>query len=123
MPTVKVVLYREADGTIPFLEWFESLSPKMQDKVRVKIERLAQLGHELHRPEAEYLTNGIYELRAIRARVRIRVLYFFHGRSKIVVSHGFVKKQQQVPARELRRALIHMASYRLNPDLHTSEDL
>lgn len=123
MPPVKVVLYREVDGTIPFLEWFESLSPKMRDKVRIKIERLAELGHALRRPEADYLTDSIYELRAMRAAIRMRVLYFFHGRSKVVISHGFAKKQRQVPVRELRRALLHMTRYCLNPELHTCEDL
>jgi len=44
------------------LEWPDSLPAKIQDKCVVKIERLRELGHELRRPEADLLQNGICEL-------------------------------------------------------------
>jgi hypothetical protein len=44
MPQIQVVFYREDDGTVPFLEWFEGLPAKAQDKCRLKIERLRELG-------------------------------------------------------------------------------
>ena len=54
----------EEDGTAPFLSWLLSLPDRAQDKVRLRVQRLAELGHELRRPEADYLRDGIYELRA-----------------------------------------------------------
>ena len=60
MPTIPVVFYRESDGTAPVLEWLEALPAKAQDKCRVKIERLCELGHELRRPEADLLRDGIH---------------------------------------------------------------
>ena len=53
MPPIPVVFYRESDGTAPVLEWLEALPAKVQDKCRIKIERLYELGHELRRPEAD----------------------------------------------------------------------
>lgn len=50
MPKTEVVFYREDDGTVPLLEWFEGIPSKAQDKCRVRIELLKQLGHELRRP-------------------------------------------------------------------------
>lgn len=55
MPRTNVLLYRDDDGTVPILEWLDGLTPKAQDKCRVKIERLRELGHELRRPEADFL--------------------------------------------------------------------
>ena len=55
-----MVYYVEEDGTVPFLNWFHDLIPKVQAKCLVRIERLGDLGYELRRPEAEYLENGIY---------------------------------------------------------------
>lgn len=55
MPKTHVVFYQEDDGRAPVLEWLDTLSPKAQDKCRIKIERLQELGHELRRPEADYL--------------------------------------------------------------------
>jgi hypothetical protein len=56
MPKTKVVFYREDDGSVPILEWLDSLQPKALDKCAVRIERLAELGHELRRPEADFFT-------------------------------------------------------------------
>jgi hypothetical protein len=41
------------------LEWLDTLPAKIQDKCVVKIERLRELGHELRRPEADLLQQGI----------------------------------------------------------------
>ena len=49
-------------------------STRYRDVARVQ--RLAELGHELRRPEGDHLRDGIYEL---RARLNYRLPYFFHG--------------------------------------------
>jgi hypothetical protein len=64
-----VVLFRELDGGVPLLEWLEKQSDKVKAKCLVKVERLAELGYELRRPEADLLREGIYELR-VRWTVR-----------------------------------------------------
>jgi len=53
VPETNVVLFAEADGTCPLLSWLDGLSPKVQDKCIAKVERLAEMGHELRRPEAD----------------------------------------------------------------------
>jgi len=67
LPEVRVVLYLEADESVPLFEWYDRLPKRAKDKCRVRIERLRELGHELRRPEADYLRDGIYELRAKHA--------------------------------------------------------
>lgn len=63
MPKIAVVFYQEDAKTVPVLDWLDHLPAKAQDKCRLRIERLRDLGHELRRPEADYLRDGIYELR------------------------------------------------------------
>jgi phage-related protein len=70
----------------------------------VKIGRLAELGNELRRPEADYLRDGIYELRASYQGVQYRVLCFFAGKGAAVLSHG-ITKEREVPNREIERAI------------------
>ena len=82
MPLTKIIFYLDDDGTVPVLEWLRDLPPKVQDKCVVKIERLASLGHELRRPEADYLRDKIYELRIGRQGINYRILYFFYGNNK-----------------------------------------
>jgi phage-related protein len=63
MPKTTVVFYQDGPNTVPVLDWLNSLPTKALDKCRVRIERLRDLGHELRRPEADFLRDGIYELR------------------------------------------------------------
>ena len=77
MPRTLVVFYREEDSdAVPVLDWLDSLSEKALAKCTVKIERLAELGHELRRPEADYLRDDIYELRVGLQGINYRILYF-----------------------------------------------
>jgi hypothetical protein len=72
-----VVFYKDREGNVPVLEWLDALPAKIQDKGVVKIERLRELGHELRRPEADLLRNGIYEPRVGREGMNYRILYSF----------------------------------------------
>ena len=116
MPETEVTIFSEDDGSVPLLVWLDQLPPKAQDKCIVKIERLAALGHELRRPEADYLRNGIYELRIALQSVRYRILYFFHGRNA-VISHGLIKTSK-VPPKEIDLAIERQARYAQNPAKH-----
>src|SRR5690348_18212243 len=91
---------------------------KVQAKCIERIDRLAQMGHELRRPEADYLRDGIYELRASYQGVHFRMLYFFHQQEAIVVSHGLAK-EQRVQFREVELARRRKAKFEANPSRHT----
>lgn len=119
MPRTDVVFFQEDDDRVPLLEWLDRLVPKAQDKCLARLGRLEQLGHELRRPEADYLEDDIYELRAKHIGVNYRMLYFFHGRRAVVVSHGFTKQQARAPGRELAAAKRRKATFEKDPDGHT----
>jgi len=118
MPKTKMVFYKEDDGTAPMLEWLDSLQPKALDKCAVRIERLEEMGYELRRPEADLLRDSIYELRVGLQHVNYRMLYFFHGRTAAVISHGLVK-EDKVPSKEIDRAIEKKRKFEQNPDAHT----
>lgn len=121
MPTTPVVFYRESDGTAPVLDWLDALPAKAQDKCRIKIERLCELGHELRRPEADLLRDGIYELRVELQGINYRILYFFHGRTAAVLAHGLVK-ERAVPSREIDVALARKRLFEQDPERHTYQE-
>jgi len=77
MPKTKVILYQEEDGSVPVIEWLDKLPQRAQIKCLARIERLAEEGHALRRPEADYLRDGIYELRIGLQGIHYRILYFF----------------------------------------------
>jgi phage-related protein len=114
----ELVYYQEEDGVVPLVEWFSNLPVKVIQKCQAKLDRLEQLGHELRRPEADYLRDEIYELRASYQGVHYRMLYFFHGRLAVVVSHGLMK-ERAVPPRDIDLAVKRKARFEAEPDRHT----
>ncbi|HEY3303720.1 MAG TPA: type II toxin-antitoxin system RelE/ParE family toxin [Candidatus Binatia bacterium] len=121
MPKIAVVFYQEDENTVPVLDWFDGLPAKLQDKLRVRIERLRDLGHELRRPEADYLRDGIYELRVGFRGMNYRILYFFHGRMAAVLANGLVK-EREVPPRDIEEAIRRNRKFELEPQRHTYKE-
>ncbi len=120
MPLTEVILYQEEDGTCPLLLWLDGMPPKVQDKCYVRIVRLEEMGHELRRPEGDYLRDDIYELRVSFQRIQYRMLYFYHE-GRAVVSHGLVK-ESEVPPKEIQLAIERMQSFTKDPSKHTHEE-
>lgn len=118
VPRTQVVFYQEAAGSVPVLDWLDTLPAKVQDKCRVKIERLQDLGHELRRPEADLLRDGIYELRVGLQGINYRILYFFHGKVAAVLAHSLVK-ERVVPPREIDEAIKRKQRFERDPGTHT----
>jgi len=121
VPRTRVVFYQEEDGWVPILEWFDELIPKARVKCRFRLDRLRELGHELRRPEADSLRDEIYELRVSLQGINYRMLYFFHGDTAAVVSHGIVKGRA-VPPREINLAIERKRKFLQHPQRHTYEE-
>src|SRR5262249_46324098 len=120
MPETEVIFYQEEDGGVPVRDWLENLQASNRRafaKCVARIQRLAELGHELRRPEADLLRDGIHELRAKLGRVQ----YFFAGRTVAVLLHA-ITKTDKVPATEIDRAVRRMEAFRANRDRHSLAD-
>jgi phage-related protein len=81
---------------------------------------LSRLGFELRRPMADFLRDGIYELRVKVKRVHYRMLYFFHGRNVVVLSHGCTK-EGAVPKVEIERAATNKSLVEKDDEKYTAE--
>ncbi len=120
MPETRLFFYKEGDGSVPLVNWFYTLSHKAVAKCRDRIKRLKELGHEIRRPHGDYLRDDIYELRASLEGVHYRMLYFFHGNTAVVISHGIIK-EKKVPYKEIDRAIERRKNFLENPQQHTHE--
>ncbi len=118
MPKTKITIYQEQAEVVPLLDWLDEQSEKVQDKCIAKIRRLEKMGLELRRPECDYLSEGIYELRVKGNKVNYRILYAFSGKNAVLLSHGCTKGRK-VPRKEIKRAMKNLAEYKRNPRKHT----
>ena len=106
-----IEFYCTEDGTEPARIFIESLDAKMIAKVLKIMDLLEQNGPLTRLPYSEHLHDGIFEIRAKQGTTIVRVLYFFSFGKKIVLTHGFVKKTQETPKRELEKALQYRIDY------------
>ena len=124
MPETAVLFFRDDSGEVPVREWLYNL--RRQDRKAfancvAAIRLLAMFGHELRRPQVDYLRDGIYELRAKKGRVNYRVLYFFYGQNVALIAHGLTK-EAKVPDTDIDRAVARKKRYEQDPERHTSEE-
>ncbi len=66
------------------------------------VERLESDGR-LVEPYGKKLDKGLFEMR-IRRGGQIRILYFYQEKEFVIGVHGFVKKTQKAPQKELKQA-------------------
>ena len=110
-------------GKVPVHAWLGELAGKDAKAAAAciaKIRLLAALGHELRRPHADYLRDGIHELRVKRGRVNYRILYFFHGQNVALLAHGLTK-EKKVPDVDINRAIERKKQYEQNPKKYKAE--
>jgi phage-related protein len=123
MPATAVLLYQEQEGTVPVLEWLKELQRKNRaafEKCLFLLDLLEEFGHELRRPRADLLRDGVYELRTKVQNVNYRLLYGFVGKDIAVVAHA-VTKTAKVPDRDIDLAARRLALVRRSPRKHTAE--
>lgn len=107
----EVEYYEKRDGTLPAEEFILSQDTKMQAKLFRLIELLELKGNNLREPYSKFLSDGIYEIRAIQGNDITRVLYFFVVGRKVILTNGFVKKTQKTPKSEIDLAKKYRADY------------
>ena len=111
----EIELYEKVDGEIPVLDFILSLGPKQQAKVFREIELLKKFGNELHFPHVRKMEgekyNSLWELRIEFASDAFRIFYFMYYQNRSILLHGFSKKTQKTPAKELETAFNRMNDY------------
>jgi phage-related protein len=101
-PTYTIVFYRTASGREPVREWLQGLERLEQVKLGEDLQTL-QYRWPLGMPFVKSLRQGLYELRTRLPSRICRVLFVVKGKN-IVLLHGFIKKTQKTPPREIEVA-------------------
>ena len=98
------IFYETREGKSPVEAFIDSLDEETQDKFILKKQLLQDLGPQLRYSHTDNLEEGIFELRFKEREGQIRVLFFFFYGKRIIFSHGFVKKTQKTPRKEIEIA-------------------
>lgn len=124
MPRTEIHFFRDDRGRAPVRDWLQGLrftNHRALAKCNTRLRQLAELGFEIRRPQADYLREGIYELRIRSGHEQLRILYFFHGRNVVVLAHA-LGKEERLSEPDLHRALIRKRAHEADPEAHTSPE-
>lgn len=110
-----VIYYEKESGEVPVVDFISALPPKQRAKALWEVRLLAENGTGLREPYAKSIQGekykGLFELRIQQGNDISRIFYFLPVGNTFVLLHGFVKKTNKTPARELDTALRYMQDY------------
>ena len=107
----QVEFYTTETGSEPVKDFLDNLDLKMRAKALRELTILQDKGNTLREPHSKYIGNGIFELRIKFASNISRIFYFFYVNNKIILTNGFIKKQQKTPPSEIEKAMKYKKSY------------
>lgn len=107
-----IIFYEKTNGTVPVQEFLDSLPEKHHAKALRDIDVLEKYGTKLTEPHVKHVEGKLWELRIKSASDISRVFYFIPLGTDIVLLHGFVKKTQKTPDREIQTANTYLEDYR-----------
>ena|SRR3989344_3423816 len=108
----RIEYYQTARGDVPVKEFIDRLSPEGKVKLTGVIESLKEFGVMLGMPHVKKITgNELWELRT-SGKYASRVLYVLRTGRTFVLLHGFLKKTNETPEKEIKQGLKRLADYK-----------
>jgi len=107
----KVIYYTTYLGENPPREFIESLTEKQQRKVARILRNIEEYGLITAIPHVKKLKGTpLWEIR-ILGKDNIRIFYAVVVFDSVLLVHGFIKKSQQTPWREIQKALNYLKDW------------
>lgn len=102
-PILNVVFFQTDTGREPVREWLKSLDKADRKAIGEDI-KLVQFRWPLGMPLVRKMETDLWEVRSNLSGQRIARVFFTVGGSEIALLHGFIKKSQETPQRDLNLA-------------------
>ena len=102
---MKVVYFVTDAGRKPVEEFIKGLNVHSRDRFFIIAQLLEDFGRGLAWPHARHIGNAIFELRFDAVEGTARVLYFFFGGEKAILTNGFIKKTNKTLKHEKATAV------------------
>jgi len=106
-----ILFYTEESGQEPVREFLATLDQKTQIRFLWSIEQLQIRNTQAREPLVRHLEGKIWELRRESDTNIYRLLYAFLNGKRILFLHGFQKKTQKTPRREIEIAERRLESF------------
>jgi len=108
---LKLYFYYNSRGKSAIKDFYDSLGLKVKSKILVYISVLIREDGNLGLPYCRHIKNKIWELRVDFDKNYYRLFYFIFDGEKIILLHGFNKKTDKTPAKEMNKAEDYYQDY------------
>ena len=88
-----------------------NLPMKIRVKAFASLKILSEYGNNLREPYSKYIDKGIFELRIKFSTDITRIFYFFIKDNKIILTNGYIKKQNKLDSNEFSKAVKYKEDY------------
>ena len=102
-PILNVIFFHTDSGHAPVQQWLRGLEKADRKAIGEDI-RLVQFGWPLGMPLVRKMEDQLWEIRSYLSRRRIARILFSIRDNKMLLLHGFIKKSQKTPQRDLNLA-------------------
>lgn len=103
--------YSSPSGGEPIQEFIDNLQEKTKTRIYNSFELLCEFGLILRMPHVKKLTGTpLWELR-ILGEASLRFFYIAKTGRSFLILHGFTKRKQQTPKREIETAMGRLKEY------------
>jgi len=107
-----IVYYKSVSGEYPVYDFINKLEVKSRSKIINTIDLLEMYGIKLGTPHVKKVAGtGLWELRILGGD-NIRILYIAITGRAFLLLHGFIKKVQKTPKKEIKTAVMRLKDYR-----------
>ena len=110
----KVEFFKFPNDNSPVLDWFQSQEPKVKAKLARIFDLLEGEGISVGKPYVAPLEDKLYEIRIEQDTNIYRILYFAYTDKRFILLHGFQKKTQKTPKKELDLSKERMKAFLAN---------
>ena len=108
----KIDYYSTPSGQEPVQKFIEKLAYMPRSRAHNTLELLAEFGTRLGLPHAKKVTGTpLWELRILGEK-SLRFFYVAKAGHIFLLLHGFTKKTQKIPKKEIKTALMRLREYK-----------
>ena len=101
----KIEFYQSINGKSAVYEWFLAQEPKVKARFAQIFDLLQNKGILLGMPYVRpIVSTKLYEIRVEQSKNIYRIFYFAYTGRRFVLLHGFQKKTQKTPKKEIEIA-------------------
>lgn len=112
MSKMTLIYYQDNRGKCEVKDFIHSLSDVPKDKVFRAIKPLSEFGLGTHLLNTKKLVGTpLWEVRVL-GKDSIRIFFAVIVKSTVLILHGFIKKSQKTPSREINLALKRLSDWK-----------